>query len=241
MSSLRDALYSRDNGDAFTRVVYGESHDECSNEYGRLTDAIAPGDAEGWAALKRASLGAGILLSTPGIPMLFMGQELGEYREFKKDDFLNPYPVDWYREDRLPGIKELFRDMIRLRADWANNTRGLRGPHVNVFHVNDQDKLIAFHRWDRGGQGDDTIVVANFANKAYPSYWLGLPSGGRWRCRLNTDCDCYKRVNGHGPEPIFGGHPTWDIEAVPERMDGLGFKGEVSIGPYTLAVFSQDP
>jgi 1,4-alpha-glucan branching enzyme len=238
MTSLRDALYARDNFDAFQRVVYGESHDECAKEGGRLTDGIAPGDAESWVALKRASLGAGIVLSAPGIPMLFMGQEIGEWREFSVDGIA--YTVDWYRDDRLPGLPQLFRDMIRLRADWFNQTRGLRGPHVNVFHVNEKDKLIAFHRWDHGGACDDTIVVANLANRAYPSYWLGLPSGGRWRCRLNSDCNCYKRLNGHGPEPMFGGHPTWDIDAVPERMDGLGFKGDLSIGPYTLAVFSQD-
>jgi hypothetical protein len=33
--------------------------------------------------------------------------------------------------------------------------------YIRVFHVNEQAKLIAYHRWMEDGQGDDVIVVAN--------------------------------------------------------------------------------
>ena len=50
------------------------------------------------------------------------------------------------------GMVELHRRLIHLRRNWDNNTRGLRGGNVNVFHVNPEG-VIAFHRWDQGGPG----------------------------------------------------------------------------------------
>jgi len=43
-----------------------------------------------------------------------------------------------------------------------------------VFHVNDAGKVVAFHRWDRGGMGDDVVVVINMANQSYGSYSLAF-------------------------------------------------------------------
>ncbi len=35
----------------------------------------SPGKADSWYAKKRSTLGAALVLTAPGIPMLFMGQE----------------------------------------------------------------------------------------------------------------------------------------------------------------------
>ena len=73
------------------------------------------------------------------------------------------------------GIITLFRDLARLRRNWYNTTRGLRGQHLNVHHLNEPDKMIAFHRWDQGGPRDDVLVIANFADRGYDNYTLGFP------------------------------------------------------------------
>jgi hypothetical protein len=49
---------------------------------------------------------------------------------------------------------------------------------VNVHHVNDDDNVIAFHRWRDGGPGDDVVVIANVGNRAYDSYRVGMPRSG---------------------------------------------------------------
>ncbi len=56
----------------------------------RIPEAIAPGDADNWFARKRAMLGSALVLTSPGIPMLFQGQELLEDGFF--DDTV---PLDW--------------------------------------------------------------------------------------------------------------------------------------------------
>ena len=127
----------------------------------------------------------------------------------------------------------MYRDLIRLRRNWFDNTRGFRGHQINVHHVNDGDKLIAFHRWDRGGPRDDVVVILNFANRAYPAYRIGLPRGGLWRVRFNSDW--------RGYSDVFTGQPSYDFWAVPGgNSDAMPFGGDVGIGPYTAVILSQD-
>ena len=229
MQRLSDTISQGFNGDAFQRVIFTESHDADSNgEQQRLPEMITPGDAWSWAAKKRSTLGAAILLTAPGIPMLFMGQEFLAAGRFNEDQAL-----DWTNAWRFTGIITLYRDLIRLRRNWFNNTRGLRGQNTNCFHINATDKLIGFHRWDTGGQGDDVVVLLNCSDRAFTHYRMGLPSGGGvWRVRLNSDARIY--------DEFFADSPTFEVDARAEPLDGLGFSGAVNIGAYTAVILSQD-
>ena len=126
----------------------------------------------------------------------------------------------------------LYHDLIQLRRNWYVNTRGLSGQHLSVYHTNNEDKVIAFHRWHEGGPGDDVVVVVNFANRPLESYPIGLPQPGMWRVRFNSDLQAY--------DASFGDHQALDVEAVAEPADGLPYQGVISMGPYTAVIFSQD-
>ena len=43
-----------------------------------------------------------------------------------------------------------------------------------MHHVNYQDKVIAFHRWDRGGARDDVVVIATSPIAATTIIGLGF-------------------------------------------------------------------
>jgi 1,4-alpha-glucan branching enzyme len=86
------------------------------------------------------------MLTAPGIPMIFQGQEFLEDEWFRDTD-----PLDWEKKKRFAGIFQMYQDLTRLRRNWDDRTRGLVGHHANVFHVNDADKMIAFHRWHQVG------------------------------------------------------------------------------------------
>lgn len=227
MFDVRDAILHRYNSDAFERVIYTESHDEVANGSARVPEEIFPGNAGSWWSQKRSTVGAAMVMTSPGIPMIFQGQEVLEDEYFQDTD-----PVDWAKETTFAGIETLYRDLIRLRRNWYNNTRGLRGQHVNVHHVNNTNKVIAFHRWDNGGAGDDVVVVANFGSTAYSSYNLGMPRGGLWKVRFNSDWNGYSSA--------FGNHPAWDTWAVSGSKDGMAYNANLSIGPYTVVILSQD-
>ena len=172
MPAVRDALASCYNADAFQRVIYSESHDEVANGKARVPTEVSPDDPTGVYAQKRSTLAAALVFTAPGIPMLFQGQEF-----LQGDWFRDDVPLDWDLRQEFRGIVRLYRDLVRLRLNRDGVTRGLCGHGLTIHHVNDQDNLIAFHRWDTHGAGDDVIVVANFSNAPKDQYLLGFRGG----------------------------------------------------------------
>jgi 1,4-alpha-glucan branching enzyme len=227
MHAVRDAITHRYNADPFERVIYTESHDEVANGRARVPEEIWPGNAGSWFAKKRSTLGAALVFTSPGIPMIFQGQEFLEDQWFHDQD-----PIDWSKKETYQGILRMYRDLIRLRRNWHDTTRGLRGPHVSVHHVNNQDKVIAFHRWEQGGPRDDVVVVVNMADASYASYNLGFPRPGVWRVRFNSDWQGY--------DPGFGNHLGYDTLAYEQAGDEMPCRANVGIGPYSVIIFSQD-
>ena len=228
MFAVRDALYHGYNGNMAQRVIYTESHDEDSNGHSRVPEEIWPGNAGSWFSRKRSTLGAALVFTAPGIPMIFQGQEFLENGYFHLDNA----PLDWSKLITHAGIHLLYRDLIRLRRNWFNQTAGLRGQNLNVHHVNNTDKLVAFHRWQNGGPGDDVMVVANFANRRYDSYSLGFPRSGMWRVRFNSDWQGYS--------PDYGNILGYDTLSGGGTQDGMPFHANVGIGPYSVIILSQD-
>jgi len=226
MNAVQGAIANRYNTDAFGRVVYTESHDEDANGHQRVPEEIWPGQADSYFSKKRSTLGAVLVFTSPGIPMIFQGQEFLQYGFFDASKQL-----DWSLETSESGILNLYRDLIHLRRNWFNNTRGLQGQNLNVHHVNNQDKAIAFHRWDQGGAGDDVVVLLNMANRAYDSYSIGVPREGLWRVRFNSDW------NGYSPD--FGNQSSLDTWSINGSQDGMAFHASVGIGPYSAVILSQ--
>jgi 1,4-alpha-glucan branching enzyme len=215
------------DSDAFGRVIYTESHDEDANGSARVPEENWPGYADSWASKKRATLGSAIVLTSPGIPMLFQGQELVEGSWFNDEDGL-----DWTLRHRHAGLLRLHRDLISLRRNTADVSRGLRGDHVRVHHVNDGAKVLGWYRWLETGPRDDVIVLANFSTDAFPDYHVGVPRPGRWRVRFNSDWDGY--------DPEFETVDSLDADSEPAEHDGMAQRIAVGLGPYSVVILSQD-
>ena len=213
--------------DAFKRVIYTESHDEVANGSARVPEEIWPEHADSYYAKKRSFLGAGIAFTAPGIPMMFQGQEFAEDHWFSDDN-----PLNWDRAKQYKGITQMYTDLIKLRRDFQATTKGLKGPHVQVYHKNKKGKVIAYQRWQDGGPLDTTIVMVNLFDQTYEGYTIGLPQAGDWQLRFNSDWKGYNEE--------FTDEPTFTIAAQEGETDGMPYYGLVDIGPYTVLVFSQD-
>jgi 1,4-alpha-glucan branching enzyme len=231
--NLRDAgevskaIEHRYDEDAFKRIIYTESHDEIANGRARVPEEIWPGKVDSWFSKKRSTLGAAIVLTSPGIPMIFQGQELLEDRWFHDKD-----PIDWSRVEAENGILSMYRDLMALRRNLSGVTRGLCGQNIHIYHVDNEAKVIVFHRWDEQGPTDSVVVVVNMTNQNRDGYVIGFPRAGLWKTRFNSDSYNYG--------PNFANHPTTDVETREVESDGLPYSGEIGIGPYTVAIFSQD-
>jgi 1,4-alpha-glucan branching enzyme len=227
MREVAGAIEQQYAGDSFARTIYTESHDEVRNGQARVPEDVDPHNAGSWLARKRSTLGAAIALTAPGIPMLFQGQEFAEDGWFEAERML-----DWTKLDRFPGIHAMYRDLIRLRRNWFDQTRGLRGDHVHVHHVNDAAKVIAYVRWGFAERRDETVVLANFANRAYESYRVGVPREGVWRVRFNSDWQGYS--------DDFGNTPSFDTNGDATPRDGMQRSAAVALGAYSVVILSQD-
>jgi 1,4-alpha-glucan branching enzyme len=227
LGAVRNAIEHRYDVDAFQRVIFTESHDAVANGVARVPEDICPGKADSWFSRKRSTLGGALVFTSPGIPMIFEGQELLEDRGFQ-----DTVPIDWSRVEGEKGILEMYRNLIALRRNRLGQTRGLCGQNVHVYHVDDGAKIIAFHRWDKQGPTDSVVVVLNMMNQIRDEYVIGFPRAGLWKTRFNSDANKYGRD--------FGNHPIPDVEAHEGKIDGLPCGGKISIGPYTVLIFSQD-
>ncbi len=234
IQDLADAIAGLAGPSAFKSILYSENHDQDdpthnNNTGGRVPDRINPGHSDSWLSKKRSTLAAAVTLTAPGIPMIFQGQEFLEWRPFPNYG-ATPEPIDWGLATQFAGIKTLYRDLIRLRRNWFNNTRGLRGANTHVLPV--YDNILIFHRWDLGGPGDDVIVICNFSNQGYPNYTIGLPRPGTWRVRFNSDASTY--------DAYFNNWNTPDTHADTPPLNTMPTSATLSIAPYTCIILSQD-
>jgi len=230
MDEIAQAVQFRYNEDCIQRVIYSESHDEDANGKARIPYEIDPEDTAGYFARKRSTLAAGLVLTTPGIPMLFEGQEFLEDGWFRDDKAL-----DWSKLETFKGINRLYHDLICLRRNIYGNTKGLTGPFVRVHHLNQQDKIIAYHRWAEGGSKDDVIVVASFTHRPLnDGYRIGLPHNGNWIIRFNSDW------KGYSPDFDDVSNPEGQVVAEKEARDGFEYSGAISLPPYGFLILSQE-
>jgi 1,4-alpha-glucan branching enzyme len=231
MPDIAKAIEFNYNLDFIQRIIYSDSHDQDANGQARIVQEIDPGNAAGYFPRKRSTLGAGLVMSTPGIPMLFEGQEILEDGWFRDDK-----PLDWSKLKTFQGINRLYRDLIHLRRNLHGNTKGLSGPYLHIFHVNNLDKIIAFHRWAEGGPKDDVIAIASFTNRAFEGgdYRIGLPRGGNWVIRFNSDW------KGYSPDFHDVSNPEGQIVAEKKPYDGCKYSGIVALPAYGFLLLSQD-
>ena len=220
MRAVADALTADYNGDPFQRIVYTESHDEVANGKARVPAEVGgAGDQAGWAAQKRSTLGAALVFTAAGIPMIFQGQEF-----LQGDWFDDAVPLDWDQADEFRGIVRLYRDLVALRREAG----GLRARETEVVHLDDDAKTLA---WLRGTGADAALVVANFRAAPVEGLRLGLPEGGDWRLRVNTDWSGYGRD--------FRGAAAGDVAAAEGKHDGRPFHATVSVGGYSALIFTR--
>jgi 1,4-alpha-glucan branching enzyme len=220
-----NALKSAMDGNGFSRVLYTETHDLVGALNGsgaqRLPVRIQPANPTSYFARKRSMLGAAIVMSSPGIPMLFMGQEM-----ITTNQFSDGTPLDWSRVNTYSNVVSFYRDMIRLRRNLDGVSWGFTGPNVSWHAVDNNAKLLAFHRWG-AGPSDQVMVVINCSNTQINNYQInGFPVNGTWYVNLNSDWKTY-------------GADFGDIGS--RLIQVSGGSGIVTIAPYSVLVLSLKP
>lgn len=156
-------------------VRYIGSHDE-----DRLLHILAGAGITGEDALRRARLAATLLLSGYGFPLLYAGEEFGTDSERKIGE--NKLPWSRLETPEGGGLHDHYRRLIHLRRDH----NALRDDTLDIFHADKHAWVVAYHRWDGGG--DRVVTLANISPNDRGGYTVpAWPDDGHWRDILTDD------------------------------------------------------
>ncbi|MGL5807514.1 MAG: alpha-amylase family glycosyl hydrolase, partial [Xenococcaceae cyanobacterium] len=125
------------------------------------------------AAFKRAKLGAVLLMTAVGIPMLWMGEEFGEFKPKTPESA----KIDWtiLKNDLNRSLFDYYKGLTFLRK----SNHALYGENIDFFWEDLESKVIAYTRWN--DEGSRVVVVANFSDNFLAGYKVpNFPANGKW-------------------------------------------------------------
>ena len=231
--SIAGALYPSGFAHAWQTVPCVENHDIVKvNTDQRIPFLADSADRRSWYARSRSRFATGILLTAPGIPQIFMGQEFLEDKQWSWDATASNNLLYWAGLNNGTDIAmvnhlRFTQDLIRLR--WGQPA--LRGDNVNPFYVHDANRVIAFHRWLEG-TGQDVVVVATLSETTWYNYDVGFPGPGVWSEVFNSD------VYDNWVNPIVAGNGG-GITASGPPMHGFSASASIVIPANGFVVFAR--
>jgi 1,4-alpha-glucan branching enzyme len=172
------------------------SHDEVVHGKGSLLSKM-PGDL--WQKFANLRLLLGYMYAQPGKKLLFMGGEIGQWREWYHEE-----SIDWHLLQFAPhvGLQRWVQD---LNQCYRNEP---------ALHELDTDpsgfRWIDCHDWEnsmfsmiRNGKDKTTAILAvcNFTPVPRYEYRVGVPFAGFWKELLNSDA---KEYEGSGQGNLGG-------------------------------------
>jgi 1,4-alpha-glucan branching enzyme len=214
-----DPIHRRYHHDRLTfRSVYAGSenfvlplsHDEVVHGKGSLLGKM-PGDE--WQRFANLRLLYAYQFTLPGKKLLFMGDELAPWREWDHEAAL-----EWSLAAFAPhaGVLTLVQDLNRLYRDMpALSERDHDPGGFEWTRPHDAEAgLLSYLR--HSARGSSALIVCNFTPVPRDNVLAGVPRGGYWVERLNSDAAEY---GGSGVGNL-GGVPSrpWPNHATPHTL-----------------------
>lgn len=188
------------------------SHDEVVHGKCSLIGKM-PGEYEDKFRGIRSFLG--YLMAHPGKKLTFMGQEFGQFIEWKYDSGLDWVLLDYEKHRQLKEyVKKLNHIYLKYPALWEidYSWEGFKWL-VSDDHTN---SVIAFSR--RDSKNDELVVVANFTPVTRDKYSFGVEREGVYEVILNSDAT------------EFGGEGQGTKTKVTSKKKGMhGFDNSITL------------
>ncbi len=169
------------------------------------------------------------MMTHPGKKLLFMGQDIAEFKEFDETR-----ETEWGLLSYEPhkGVHQLVKDLNALYKEkpalYAMDTKPEGFEWINC--ISPEKCMVSFLR-KTDKIKETLVVVANFANLEQ-EFTIGVPYEGKYKEVLNTDAKCYGglgRVNG---QAIF-------VEE--EETDAKPYSFKMTSAPLSVSIFSYVP
>jgi 1,4-alpha-glucan branching enzyme len=205
------------------RFVLPFSHDEVVHLKKSMLGKM-PGDA--WQMFANLRALYGYMFGHPGKKLMFMGDELGQWREWNHD-----ISLDWHlTEDPMhAGLQRWVRDLNAVyRREPSLYERDDVPEGFEWIDCSDHEgNVVSFVR--RAANPDDMLLfVCNFAAVPRSDYRIGAPVEGVWTEILNSDASVY----GGGGLGNFGA-----VETSPNPLHGRPYSLSLTLPPLAVVAF----
>ncbi len=189
------------------------SHDEVVHGKCSLINKM-PGTYEEKFAGVRSFLG--YMYAHPGKKMLFMGQEFGQFIEWKYDSGLDWLLLDYDAHKKLQDYTRALNKFYAKNAPLWESDFGWEG--FNWISSNDNsNSVIAFRRIDK--KGKEIIAVSNLTPVFRSGYEIGVPYAGTYEVVFNSDDEAFggtgKGISGKiktNERPMHGHEQSISLE-----------------------------
>ncbi|MDO4304828.1 MAG: 1,4-alpha-glucan branching protein GlgB [Bacillota bacterium] len=169
------------------------------------------------------------MMTHPGKKLLFMGQDIAEFKEFDETR-----QTEWalLNYNTHEGIHRLVKDLNKLYREkpalYALDTKPEGFEWINC--ISPEKCMVSFMR--KTDKPEEVLVVTvNFAN-VEQEFVIGVPYEGKYKEILNTDAKCYGglgRVNGRA-------------KSVSEQeADGKPYSFKMTAAPLSASIFAFVP
>ena len=225
----RDPIYRKYHHNEMTfRMIYAFtenftlplSHDEVVHGKGALLSKM-PGDL--WQKFANLRLLYGYMFAQPGKKLLFMGAEIGQWREWYHEESL-----EWHLLQFAPhqGLQKWVSDLNAFyREEPAMHEMDIDPQGFRWIDCNDwENSMLSLLRRSKTGESV-VVVVCNFTPVPRSGYRVGVPFGGFWKESLNSDA---KEYEGSGVGNMGG------VEADEFPVHGYPFSLNISVPPLGI-------
>ncbi|WP_417760455.1 1,4-alpha-glucan branching protein GlgB [Shewanella sp.] len=185
------------------QFILSLSHDEVVHGKRALLEKIPGDDWQKFATLRAYY---GFMWAHPGKKLLFMGNEFAQRREWQHD-----YSLDWHLLQYAPHqqmkqwVTDLNHAYTELPALWQRDMEGNGFAWLDCTDTG--SSVLAFCRFD--AKGRPVVVVCNFTPAVREGYRIGLPQGGHYRERLNSDSHFYGGADVGNNGTIVSEYQPW--------------------------------
>lgn len=185
MEKVKNAIHPMRRGytDCTQVVNYISNHDHM-----RLMPHLAKSKVFDDEAFRRAKLAATVLFTAVGLPMIWMGEEFADYHPKTQEQA----KIDWtlLKNENNQKLHDHYKSLITMRKQ--NNA--LRRNDLEFFYEHVEDGILAFTRWDEGG--NQVVVVLNLKGNQHGDYKIpNFPRDGLWHAwTYNVDTEIKDRT-----------------------------------------------
>jgi len=213
---------------AFTEnFVLPLSHDEVVHGKGSLLGKM-PGDE--WQRFANLRLLYAHMYANPGKKLLFMGGDIGQYREWNHD-----VGLDWHLLE-LPmhaGLNRWLEDLNKAYRDLPAMHELDMSPEGFewVDCCDTENSVTSLTRYGKD-RTQSVVVALNFTPLPRHNYQIGVPASGHWREALNSDATLY----GGSGQGNMGG-----VDAVPIPLHGRKWSVTLTLPPLGAVFLVNEP